>query len=420
MSALKHEYVDDLSYCESVIERGLETFFEVGSALISIRDKKLYKKQSTFEAYCRERWGMARSTAYQLIDAVRVVENVRHGGQIAPETERQARPLVGLEPEEQVEIWTEAVRTAPNGKLTAAHVEATVKEQRTQKKLSELEAKAEAAPVEVQTEWTILQGDCEFWLDAENMHGKDWERLGYPDDFQPLILAGDVQLIFADPPYNIGIEYGDHYDDSKDDVVFLKWCKAWLNSCHNVLADNGSLWLLVNYKWAWMLCYEACKLGFNLHRWLTWYESFGQNSAHEFNYTSRPLLWLTKDKEDFIFNSDACEIRRESDRQAIYNDKRANPDGKIWDDVWGVKPPIPRLTGTCAERMPLFPTQLPLALLRPIVACASNPGELVVDPFSGSGTTGHACIELGRRFVGIELSEQFAELSRKRLRGVRT
>ncbi len=67
--------------------------------------------------------------------------------------------------------------------------------------------------------------------------------------------------------------------------------------------------------------------------------------------------------------------------------------------------------------MPLFPTQLPLALLRPIVACASDPGDLVVDPFSGSGTTGHACIELGRRFKGIELSEKFADLSRKRLKG---
>ena len=62
--------------------------------------------------------------------------------------------------------------------------------------------------------------------------------------------------------------------------------------------------------------------------------------------------------------------------------------------------------------MPDFPTQLPIALLRPIVACASRPGDLVVDPFSGSGTTGAACIELGRRFVGLELSENFADLSR--------
>ena len=216
--------------------------------------------------------------------------------------------------------------------------------------------------------------------------------------------SGSVNLVFADPPYNRGIDYGDHYHDSRAENEFKNWCVGWIKACYNVLADNGSLWLLINYRWASILWNEAVDLGFHQHRWLTWYETFGQNSTCEFNYTSRPLLWFTKHRDNFIFNCDAPEIRRPSDRQLKYNDKRAKPEGKLWDDVWGVNPPIPRLAGTHKERIEGFPTQLPLALLRRIVACASNPGDLVCDWFTGSGTTGAACVELGRQFLGVEIS----------------
>jgi phage N-6-adenine-methyltransferase len=115
-----------LEQCESVIERGLNTFVEVGSALMEIRDSRLYQTtHATFEDYCRERWGLARSTAYQLIDAFAVVENVRNCGQI-PQNESQARPLTSLPPEQQIEAWKLAVETAPEGKITGAHVQSAV------------------------------------------------------------------------------------------------------------------------------------------------------------------------------------------------------------------------------------------------------------------------------------------------------
>ncbi len=101
-----------------------------------------------------------------------------------------------------------------------------------------------------------------------------------------------------------------------------------------------------------------------------------------------------------------------------YRDRRANPAGKIWDDVWGINPPIPRVRGTFTERLAGLPTQLPLDLLRPIVGCASDPGNLVVDFFNGSGTTGEACIRSGRRYLGVEKSGRFAELARERLERV--
>jgi site-specific DNA-methyltransferase (adenine-specific) len=228
-----------------------------------------------------------------------------------------------------------------------------------------------------------------------------------------------ARLIFADPPYNIGVNYGDHYDDQQSEETFISWCAAWVEACHRSLTPDGSLWILAPHDLAaslWLSC--ARPVGLHLRQWIIWYESFGVNATRQFNDCSRTLLWLTKDPKVFVFNDHAPEIRRVSDRAAKYNDGRANLDGKLWDNVWGVNPAIPRLVGTAKERLPGFPTQLPVALLRPIVACASRPGDLVIDPFSGSGTTGVASLELGRRYLGIELSAKFAELSRRRLSGV--
>lgn len=125
----------DLATCEEVIDQGLRTFVEVGTALLTIRDKRLYRAQyGTFEDYCQERWGMARRTTNRLIAAAGVVTNLRMEessqmgpiGPILPATESQARPLTQLPPDVQPVIWQRAVETAPGGKMTAAHVQAVV------------------------------------------------------------------------------------------------------------------------------------------------------------------------------------------------------------------------------------------------------------------------------------------------------
>jgi len=115
-----------LDALEVTIERGLKTFVTVGSALSVIRDRKLYREtHGTFDDYCRERWGMSRFYAHRTIDAAKVADNLLPMGNI-PTSERQARPLTKLEPEQQREVWREAVETAPDGKITAAHVQRTV------------------------------------------------------------------------------------------------------------------------------------------------------------------------------------------------------------------------------------------------------------------------------------------------------
>jgi DNA modification methylase len=230
-------------------------------------------------------------------------------------------------------------------------------------------------------------------------------------------MPGTVRLLFADPPYNIGKDYGDGAKaDRLPDEDYLIWCREWIESCATLLTDDGSMWVLICDEYADHYGIMLREAGLHRRSWIKWYETFGVNCPSNFNRCSRHLFYCVKHPKRFVFNPDA--VTRPSDRQAKYNDKRADPGGKLWDDVWGVEPPIPRLTGTCSERIPDFPTQLPVALLTAIVGCASEPGDLVVDPFCGSGTAGEAAIRLGRRFVGVERREEFAEWARKRLLAV--
>lgn len=114
---------------ERIIEKGMNHFVEVGTALTIIRDEKLYKLLfSTFEEYSKERWGFERRYAYRLIDAAKVNQNVSNWTQTPPTHESQTRPIAHLESDQQKQAWKKAVDTAPNGKVTAKHVEAVVNE----------------------------------------------------------------------------------------------------------------------------------------------------------------------------------------------------------------------------------------------------------------------------------------------------
>jgi DNA modification methylase len=257
-----------------------------------------------------------------------------------------------------------------------------------------LAAKAEAA---------ARNGTAGGW---EVRHGDCLEQLAR-------VEPGSVRLVFADPPYNEGVDYGHGVQaDRLPDDVYLGWCRDWMAACARLLTPDGSLWVLISHRYG--AGFEGLLHGAGLHprAWITWYETFGVNCTRKFNRTSRRLLYFTRDRRRFIFHPEA--VNRPSDRQDE-DDPRADPGGKLWDDVWGIDPPIPRLVDNHPERLPDFPTQLPLALLRPVVGCASDPGDLVLDPFSGSATTGAVCVEQGRRFLGVEKQAHFVKLSRQRL-----
>jgi hypothetical protein len=118
-----------LQELESIVENGLQTFYEVGKALDEIREQKLYREtHKTFDAYCREKWGIAKQTANRFIAAAQVIENLTPMGVKIPANERQVRPLTGLPPELPIEIWQEALESSPNDMPTGAAVQRLVEQ----------------------------------------------------------------------------------------------------------------------------------------------------------------------------------------------------------------------------------------------------------------------------------------------------
>lgn len=130
-----------LHECEIIIEKGLSSFFDVGTALLKIRDEKLYRIEfKTFEQYCKTRWQLAQSTAYQLVYGAEVVKNLKSSA-IAelPANEAQVRPLTTLDPEDQIKVWQEVLEVKPDGKVTAKFVEKFVDDFKHEKKMAAVE-----------------------------------------------------------------------------------------------------------------------------------------------------------------------------------------------------------------------------------------------------------------------------------------
>ena len=118
--------LSQLERCEATIEKGQRTFIEVGEALATVRDNRLYREEyKTFEAYCDKRWGWSKTQCNRVIASASVVPNLTPKG-VIPQSERVARPLTKLPADEQSDAWSEAVETAPKGRVTAKHVERVV------------------------------------------------------------------------------------------------------------------------------------------------------------------------------------------------------------------------------------------------------------------------------------------------------
>ena len=177
---LSPEKMEQLNKCETVIEKNLEGFWEVGTALAEIRDSHLYRKDyGTFEAYCKDKWDMSKAYAHRLIGSAQVYENLSPIGDIQPINEAQARPLAKLEtPELQQEAWDMVVETAaPDGKVTAKLVKSVVKDfvnpkpdpeqkERGMKKFQEEQEKWDNEPVdnESQAFWTKVYEELDSLL----------------------------------------------------------------------------------------------------------------------------------------------------------------------------------------------------------------------------------------------------------------
>jgi site-specific DNA-methyltransferase (adenine-specific) len=235
---------------------------------------------------------------------------------------------------------------------------------------------------------TILHGDC-----LESLQTLERES---------------VDLVVTDPPYNIGIDYG-YGPDSDRRRDYDLWCERWIGWCYRALKPRGSLWIISGQEYGAFIDISIQNAGMTVRNRITWHETFGVYCQKKFGRCSRPIYYAVKNQKRFTFNADAVTIP--SARQAKYGDKRANPAGKIMGDVWQVN----RVCGTFRERVAGVPTQLPEELVERIIGVSSNPGDTILDPFAGSGTTLAVAARMGRSGIGCELNPEYAKIAEARI-----
>ena len=198
-----------------------------------------------------------------------------------------------------------------------------------------------------------------------------------------------------------------------------------------MLKANGTFWLAIGDEYAAELkVMMQRELGLHCRSWVIWYYTFGVNCTKKFTRSHAHLFHMVKDPKDFTFNAKAVMVP--SARQLVYGDRRANTNGRLPDDTWILRPQdapqsflpdedtwyFPRVNGTFKERKGWHGCQMPEQLLGRIIRACSNEDELVLDPFAGSGTTLIVAKKLGRRYIGYELSPQYAERVAKRLASI--
>ena len=257
---------------------------------------------------------------------------------------------------------------------------------------------------------------------------------------------GSVDLVFADPPFNIGYKY-DVYDDRRGADEYLDWSREWISAVTRVLSPTGTFWLAIGDEFAAELKVLCTRdLGFHCRSWVIWFYTFGVHCKHKFTRSHAHLFQFVAHKKKHTFNS--LDVRVPSARELVYGDKRADPDGRVPDDTWMMAPVLPpdvptrdgfvlrpqdiperfpadsdtwfysRVAGTFKERAGFHGCQMPEQLLGRIIRACSNEGDVVLDPFTGSGTTPAVAKKLGREFIGFEMSKKYVGMIRKRLAGI--
>lgn len=221
-----------------------------------------------------------------------------------------------------------------------------------------------------------------------------------------------VDLIFADPPYNLsnggttcsgGERVPVHkgaWDESRGLAEDHAFHRTWLAACQRVLKPSGTIWVSGTHHCIFSIGFAMQQLGFHVLNLVTWFKpnASPNQGCRQFTHSTEMLIWAAPARYEPLMHT------------FNYSEQRQENGGKQRRDMWEF-PVTPQSEKVHGEH----PTQKPLALLDRIVRCASNPGDLVLDPFNGSGTTGVAALALGRRYVGIDLDESYLDLTQRRL-----
>jgi len=246
---------------------------------------------------------------------------------------------------------------------------------------------------------------------------KDGHKIIWGEAIEALETMEDnsIDLIFADPPYNIGKKIVDDPDRWESDGSYLKWCYRWLDICISKLKSHGTMYVMTstqNMPHFDIFLREKITI---LSRIVWYYDSSSVQARKYFGSLYEPILQCVKDSKNYTFNANDIlveaktgAVRRLIDYRrpvpTVYNSKKV--PGNVWH--------IPRVRYRMDE-YENHPTQKPVALLERIIKASSNKGDLVVDPFAGTFTTCFVAKELKRKSIGIEINEEYVKIGLRRL-----
>lgn len=232
------------------------------------------------------------------------------------------------------------------------------------------------------------------------------------------IPTGAVDLVVTSPPYNIGKEYERPLPLNE----YLEWCESWMASLYRVVKDTGAFWLNVGYVpvagkgKAVPLSYLLWdKSPFFMIQEVVWNYGAGVAARNSFSPRNEKFLWFVKDLDSYTFNLDAVRDPNVKYPNQKKNGKlKVNPLGKNPSDVWQIPKVTSGANRSSKERAP-HPAQFPEALIERVILASSNSGDLVLDPFVGSGTTCAVANRLKRASLGFEIQPNYASFAASRI-----
>ena len=250
-----------------------------------------------------------------------------------------------------------------------------------------------------------------------NIYGNNQHKIIQGDSLEELKKIEDesIDLIFADPPYNIGKNFNGHKDKWETNELYLEWCYKWLDLCIQKLKPNGSFYVMTSTQFMPYFDIFLSKKLTILSRIAWYYDSSGVQAKKYYGSMYEPILFCVKDPKNYTFNADDILVEAKTGAKRKLIDYRKNPpqvynSEKVPGNVWE----FPRVRYRMDE-YENHPTQKPIALLERVIKASSNEGDLVMDPFSGTFTTSFVAKQLGRKSIGIDLQEEYVKIGLRRL-----
>lgn len=248
--------------------------------------------------------------------------------------------------------------------------------------------------------------------------GNDRHKIIHGDALYTLqseVADNSVDLIFADPPYNIGKNFNGHRDKWATEEEYLTWCYKWLDLCVQKLSPTGSFYVMTATQFMpFFDIYLRKKLDI-LSRIIWYYDSSGVQAKKYYGSMYEPILFCVKDKNNYTFNADNILVEAKTGaKRKLIDYRKSVPtvynSEKVPGNVWEFARVRYRM-----DEYENHPTQKPIALLERIIKASSNEDDLVLDPFSGTFTTCFVAKELGRNSIGIELQDEYVKIGLRRL-----